>query len=200
MISLCEQTQEVLPYSQKLLDTGEKTDSVRLTVDKKNNTMSFADRMKRSVSLKEIDIKHVRLKMCFYSYLKTVIDIKAKKRKPELIVSEQSYIDVNILALNCFGIKAVNCDSAEIEYKCADKSQKKAMSLSCRLSLFVNYGIIGMLFIPFFATTLDYLINGFDGETNEFVMCLLFSVVTLVALIVYIIKLVKLRTITKDIN
>ena len=134
------------PYDCKEIETS---DYRRLEVYKSKANSSFFNRLKREVSLNEINIRQLKFGLKYSSYLKTILFLKFfRGNKLYLNIKESEYENSSMFCLHCFEIGNQECVENSI-YTFFDKTQNILVQLYSAITLFLNYGIISLVAIIF---------------------------------------------------
>lgn len=153
----------------------------------KRNEKSFIQRIKEDFSVNEIDLKYLRFKIMYSSYLKTVVNvIPDEYKRQRLIITEKTYVKSNILQLICLDVENSKCIDY-CKHKCVDRQHKLALYLSCKLAVFLKYGIIGIVGLPSFIL----LMFGYDASDDGAGVMVCYTIGFLISFILFIMFLVK---------
>ncbi|MCM1285282.1 MAG: hypothetical protein NC213_06335 [Acetobacter sp.] len=186
----------ISPYKEKRIDISLPT---LFEINNKSNEKSFIQRVKEDFSFNEIDFNHLRFKINYSSYLKTIVNIIPDKyKRPRLIIKEKIYIKNNLLELHCLDVDNIECVDC-CKYKCVNMQHKLALYFSCKFAIVLKYGIlgiVGLLFCISLFLDFDSFLN--DG-TGAMVCYIIASIIFITYFIVFFIKSIWLFKIIKSI-
>lgn len=163
-------------------------DSFSLSVGSKK---SFFERIKTELSLKQIDLRFLRHKINYTTYVKTVVTKNSQNIKRQNIeIKESVFIKNSELELRCLDV-VENTDLINNQFEFVDKQQKLAVVLSYLFIIGIKYGWIGIVGI--FALLISLLDPIFFAESEiELFIIIVFCFCFLIAYMIKSIQLIKI--------